>query len=403
MLALALMLGMPAMAQEVDGFAEVRAQAYAGVDADIPLFFVERFRPTFEAPIGERAVLTTTIEAGISQGWRTSKAFTNLIEDEGLSPALADALGGTSYDNEALAISRASDYLSVDRLAVEFYTSKADIRIGRQALNWGSGFAVNPSDPFPEFLLSEPWKPRSGVNAIRVDVPLGDLNGAQLVVASDDLFLHPRLAGRVTVNALNTDWSLVGAWREEVGSGIAGIDIKGTLGVGFWFEGVLHIDGELEVYEELAAGVDYSFPVLEQLIVTVQYYRNGNGQTGSAAPTLFAERKPFEPAFGGRDYVMASVAAGLTQDVSASALWLQNLNDGTAFFVPTLSLAASQSFDLSLAGQIPLSVTGEGGEFRPSAEQLQQDLPDATGGLRTVDLGGLVPDATVILWTRFNF
>lgn len=392
-----------ALAQEFGGFAEVRAQGYVGVDSDVPILLVERLRPTFTAPLGERVKLTATIEAGLSQGWRVNDAFTTLIEDQGLSPDLATAIGGgRAYENKAFSISDASDYLAVDRLAVEVYLPFMDVRLGRQALNWGSGFVVNPSDPFPEVLLTEPWKPRSGVNALRVDVPFGELNTVQLVVAANDAFTHPRFAGRVTINTLDTDFSLVGAYREEADSGIVGLDVKGTLGIGFWFEGVVHVQEERSPYEEFNVGLDYSFPVLEQLIVTGQYYRNGGGSTG-VGPSLLAEREPFAPVFGGRDYLMASVSAGLTQDVSVSALWIQNLNDGTAFVVPNAGVFATTWLQISLAAQIPIAFGSAGGEFRPSSEQLVQQLPAADGSLTTVDLGGLVPEATIILWTRATF
>ena len=387
-------------AQEVSGFAEVRLQGYAGIEADVPLLVVERFRPTFSAPLTDRIQLTTTIEAGLSQGWRATDALADVFAEAGLPPQFADAFAIDERDNRGLAVSKAGDYLAVDRLALEIYTPAADARLGRQALNWGSAFAVNPSDPFPEVLLTEPWKPRSGVNALRVDIPFGDLNSLILVAGSDDAFLHPRLAGRVTVNLAQTDWSLVGAWREEADEGIAGIDIKGTLGVGFWFEGVVHISDD--PYEEFAAGLDYSFPVLEQLIVTGQYYRNGSGTVGGTTPSILDERRPFAPAFSGRDYGMFSVSAGFTPEVAASALWIQNLDDGSAFVVPTVTVFPTDAFEISLAAQLPLALSG-GGEFKPSDEQLTIDLPLPDSTVATVDLDSVTPDATVILWSRFNF
>ena len=400
---MALLLALSALAQDVDGFAEVRAQGYIGVDGDIPVFMVERVRPTFTAPLGERVELSTTIEAGVSQGWRAQTAFADLAEREQLSPLVTEALGQAEHTNELLAVSAASDYLSVDRLYLDFYSSKVDVRVGRQALNWGSGFAVNPSDPFPEVLLTQPWKPRSGLNAVRVIIPFGELNAVRLVAASDDSFTHPRLAGRVTVNALQTDWSLVGAWREEIDEGIVGLDFKGTLGIGYWFEGVVHLSPSEDPYEELAVGVDYSFPVLEQLMVTAQYYRNGSGRTEAGELALFQERKAFAPAFSGRDYLMVAVSAGFTPDVSGSAFWLQNLNDGTAYVVPSVSVVLGDRVDLSVAGQVPLDLLGDGGEFKPLAADLVTELPGADGTLKQVDLSGIVPAATVIVWTRFNF
>lgn len=398
------MLTAVAFGQEVEGFTELRLTAYTGVQAEVPLFVVERFRPTFTAPFGERFSLSTTIEAGLSQGWRTNDALIDLAADAGVDPAITSAFG-QAHANEVLSISNAGNYLAVDRLYVDYYSDKVDVRLGRQALNWGSAFVVNPTDPFPEVLLTEPWKPRSGVNALKVAVPLGDLDSLNVVVASDDAFLFPRVAARATVNLLQADWSLVAAYRDDAEDAVLGLDVKGTLGVGYWFEGIARFRREASPVEELAAGVDYSVPVGDQqLVVTAQYYRNGAGSTGGEQPLgLLREREPFASTFSGRDYVMASVSGGLTNDVSVSALWMQNLNDGTAFVVPSVQVVAGGQWDVSAAAQIPVSLTGDGGEFKPSADALRVELPGADGSPKTVDFGGVSPSATFIVWTRFNF
>ena len=88
---LALLSGL-VFAQDVDGFVELRLQGYAGVDADVPLLAVERFRPTFEAPLSDRVVLSTTIEAGLSQGWTAQGAVLDIAEREDVSPVFIEAL-----------------------------------------------------------------------------------------------------------------------------------------------------------------------------------------------------------------------------------------------------------------------------------------------------------------------
>ncbi|MFK7929029.1 MAG: hypothetical protein AB8H79_12625 [Myxococcota bacterium] len=396
MIALWLSLCSPAAAVDTDGFAEVRVQAYTGVEG-APVAVIERFRPTFSADLSDRISLSSTLELGLNQGWRADVRARRLLEDANvLAPS-------EEPSNPILRIDELSDYLYVDRLYVDAYTKYADIRVGRQALNWGSGFVVNPSDPFPQVLLTEPWKPRQGVNAVRATIPLGGLSRVQLVGASDDAFVHPRVAGRVTVNALDTDFSAVGAYREEANNGIVGLDIKGTLGVGFWVEGVVHI-GEGTPYEEVAIGADYSFNVLNGLFVTAQYYRNGNepGVTGPSA--LFAEREdPFAPFFSGRDYLMLSGNLAIVPEASTSVLAIQNLGDGTAFIVPTVGVYPSAKFDITLAAQIPLSTWGDGGEFRPSPQTLQATLPTLDGGTTDVDLNGISPSSTLILWLRYNY
>jgi hypothetical protein len=421
---LAVVLGAPVQAGEVDGFAELRAQYSAGVDGT-PVFFIERFRPTFDADLGERLALSVTVEASLTQGRRTQTELQRTLEESDLGPLLDQAeCTWPTEDNELLGISEAHDYVWVDRLYFDAYLPFADVRVGRQALNWGSAFMVNPTDPFPQVLLLEPWKPRAGVNAVRASIPIADAHRIQLVAGADDDFKAPRLATRGTVNALQTDWSVIGAWRPEADDGLVGVDIKGTLGVGFWTEAAWHLR-QTNPYGEGAVGIDYSFPVLDSLIVTAQYYRNGRDldSTGTASITsaveapdcaagdtsaLFgdgtAEPDPFAPFFTGRQYAMASVGLGLSPLVSASGLFVQNLDDGTGLVFPTIAYSPRGWLEVSAAAQVPVRTWGDGGELSPKDSDLilrQETLPGQDP--LVVDFTGLVPDATFIVWTRASF
>ena len=415
------------------GFVEVRGTYQLGVSG-VPWQLVERVRPRFEAPLGsDRVLLAATIEAGLHQGATTQQALQDVIADSAFQPLL-DLAGCTwpEATNPWLGVDAASDYLAVDRLYVDWYHPKFDLRVGRQAMQWGSALIVNPTDPYPQVLATEPWKPRAGVNSARITVPIADVHQVQAVVGLDDTFERPRAAVRATANWLQTDWSAVGAYRSESDELLAGVDIKGTLGVGFWVEGALHFrelfdpDADLDLTHELAVGFDYSFPVLEQLVVMGQYYRNGAGATspddydvsgrisdGVVGPEcdtplpLFdagaaIEPDAFAPFFAGRDYGILSVLMGVTQDVSVSGAMLQNLNDGTGFGVPTVSVRPWRSLEVSLSGQIPYRLWGDGGEFSPRDDDLVLSAPGSKPPLE-LDLSGLLPDATLILWTRASF
>jgi len=412
-----------AQAADVEGFAEVRATTYAGVEGE-PVFLVERFRPTFDADLGDRFAISATVEASFNQGRRTQTELQRTLEDSDLGPLLDQAeCSWPTEDNTFLGISETDDYLWVDRLYIDAYLPGADLRLGRQALNWGSAFMVNPTDPFPQVLLLEPWKPRAGVNALRASIPVGDAHRVQLVAGTDDDFKQPRLAGRGTLNVLETDWSVVGAWRPEADDGLVGLDIKGTLGVGFWAEAAWHVRDE--PYGEGAVGLDYSFPVLDSLIVTAQYYRNGREQdtdttsslagavqmpdcAGGDASALFGESTadpdPFAPFFTGTDYAMASVGLGVSPLLSVSGLYVQNIGDGTGLVFPSVSTAPTGWLEISAAAQVPVQAWGDGGELSPSADDLvlqQEPIPGADP--LTVDFSGLVPSATFIVWTRASF
>jgi hypothetical protein len=281
----------------------------------------------------------------------------------------------------------------VERLYLDAWLPFADVRVGRQAINWGSAFFVNPTDPFPEVLITAPWRERAGVSAARATIPIAERHQFQAFVGSDDAFENVRAAGRGTVNVWETDFSLVGAYREEADDGIVGLDVRGTAGVGFWLEGAWHLD--TDPYEEVAVGIDYSFPVLDGLLIRGQYYRNGSGEPDAS----FLDRltpgadDPFAPVFYGRDYAMLAVSLVASPAFSGSIVGVQNFGDGSAFAVPTITWLPTGWLDVNASAQVPFSTWGDGGELHPGPSDLV---------LAGQDISGLVPDATFTLWTRVS-
>jgi len=245
------------------------------------------------------------------------------------------------------------------------------------------------------------------------------------VAALDDGLEHSRLASRLRVNARGVDLAVSGTWRGDTRDGQVGLDLRGTNLVGWWVEGALFPGSDS--YTELTVGGDYSFPVLERLVVLAQYYRSGSGATrpddyrrslarlGAALPRCdvdlgpflgreAADSSPFARFTLARDYLLAGATSSVTPDLSANAFVLQNLNDGTALWVPTLSFLATDRMDLSLSAQVPFKLWGEGGELKPRAGDLRFEgsFPPGTDPL-VLDLSGLVPTATLTFWARFSF
>jgi hypothetical protein len=403
-------------AEEGQGFAELRGTASLGVSGE-QLQFVERVRPTLATALGERLKLVATLEAALTEGRNLQDELRRTLDASGASTLLAQA--GCTWPEPASSffhVSGAGDYLAVDRLYLDWYGEAVDARAGRQALHWGSAQFFNPTDPFPEVLLAEPWRPRRGVNALRSHVALAELTDATLVAAVDDSLTHGRAAGRLRTHVAGTDVAVSGAWRGGA-SWLAGLDLRGTFGVGWWAEAALHPTGG-RVHEEVAVGLDYSFPVLERLVVMAQYYRNGAGDlhpsvtsraaglagaagptcSGASPPGIGGVADPFAPFTLARDYLLVSVVAQVTTDLSATLPVLQNVDDGSAVAIPTLSFAATDWLELWASAQVPFTTWGHGGELKPR----RADLVFAAGPAR-VDLSGLVPTATITLWTRASF
>jgi hypothetical protein len=68
-----------------------------------------------------------------------------------------------------------------------------------------------------------------------------------------------------------------------------------------------------------------------------------------------------------------------------------------------VTLHPTGALEVAATAQVPYRAWGRGGEFKPVDGQLLYSVPGAGFGNISADLSGLVPDATVILWTRANF
>ncbi len=437
----------PASAQEVSGVAEIRLSEQIGASG-VPWQLTERIRPEFVAKINDRVSVTATIDVFFSQGRSLQTEIEDVFESSNLTSLkyaqryLGESAVNSLWDiagcewpdeapNAALGISKLSDYTTLDRLYVDAYLPGVDLRIGRQPVQWGSAQLVNPTDPFPEVLFVEPWRYRGGLNSARATIPIGDDHQVQLLAGSDDALVHERLATRATVRALNTDISGVAAWRGDTKEPILGLDLRGNLEVGWWFEGAVHM---VEVpYEEFAVGVDYSFPVFERLYLSAQYYRNGSGDAEPGADDLtgrFASQvepptcddpsvgalfptssNPYAPFTAGRDYLLAVLNSQITADFGISAATIQNLGDGTGVFVPTATVGALEWLEFSATAQVPYKAWGDGGEFRPDPDDMHLEVDVANLGINgfadakpiDLDFSGLVADAALVIWTRAHF
>ncbi len=409
--------------EEGHGFAEARVSAFTGTTGE-SWQAVQRFRPTLNMRIVDRVALAVTVEAGLMQGRDPTAELRRTVEESDLGPLL-EAAGCTWPDrgHDLFRIHDASDYLEVDRLFIDVYQDDFDLRIGRQSLHWGSARFFNPTDPFPELLLAEPWRPRRGINAARLTVPFGPLNDVMAVAAIDDALLQPRIAGRARLNFAGVNLAAVGAWRGDEDDTLVGLDLRGTTVVGWWAEAALFPGSE--PHTELAVGIDYSFPLFDRTVVLAQYYRNGAGATRPdeyARPTALAgvglpdceinqpdelaepfEESPFAPVSLARDYLLLGTSFTFSPDWLLDTFMLQNLNDGTAFAIPTLTFIATGRLDLSLSAQIPFSTWGDGGEFRPRPQdtRFEFDLEPNLDPIE-VDLSGLVPSSTITFWARFS-
>ncbi len=412
-----------ALADDVTGYVEVRADYGHGLEGE-RWGLHERLRPTVELAPHERVRVVSTFQVVLDQGRHPEQEAVDLLEAQ-----LPTVVTNTCpLPDPGEPIDEVSDFLSLERLFVDVYGERADLRVGRQALNWGSAILLNPTDLFAETLLTTPWQERQGVDAARATVPLGDRHQVMAVAAvsrwDDDGLegLEGRFGLRPTLNVAGTDLSPVASATTE-GEYFLGLDAKGQLVVGWWLEGGVHLapllDGEAPQLEA-SVGVDWSVVVLDGLVLAAQYTYDGTGLAdpddysptarGSTLPTpdcAYAEQEEPDgaPRFTiGRHYALASARLSLFDDYQLAATGLMNLQDRSAVLVPSLSWKPGGIWSLDLLGQFFL---GEG-ELNPhdtpamSTVVIQPD-PDQDVTRIYVDTAGLVPAWSLVAYVRAAF
>jgi hypothetical protein len=205
---------------------------------------------------------------------------------------------------------------------------------------------------------------KRGVDAARANFSLSPTSRLIGVVAFPE---------RKALSLLRGEWVLGGVGmallamddrrRDEQ---VLGVDIKGDLLVGYWVEGTVHLPREGKVSSRVVVGVDYSFPVLEKMSVSAQYYRDTSGGTGLADydfESYFAGRRSFL----GRQYVSLMGDVGFDELTFAKLVVLGNLEDSTGLVSLGVGRYFFDNLEVTLRGFLMGGLEGPG-EFKPGEE-----------------------------------
>ena len=400
------------MSQEAAGTFEVQGWWFAGVEGR-PWQLEEEFRPRFANKLGNHLRMETSVLVRSKQGRQHEQELYKLLQQSDLEPLL-DA-GGCVEPSCDESLPR----LSIHRLFVDLTLPFADIRIGQQNVQWGSANVVNPIDPFPELLVTDPSQPRSGYLALRAQIPFGDgereLSGVDVIISTDEGYENIQGAMKTTMHIGSTDLSGAFFYPGPGQPTRLGIDMKSDALVGLFAEGAIGLGGDIS--PEVALGLDYSFPVLYSLVVGTQLYYNGGPQQdstfllpasscpgGSVLPVCEnLDTESLIPAGEPSDstrllppgsYAMSNVALIVDSSLQLSVNWIAHLGDGSGLLIPSIAYKPTGALALNLAVLSSYALSQTGGVLHPDPESLH---------IAGVDLSGLQPKATVLFWSQVSY
>lgn len=281
--------------------------------------------------------------------------FPRLYEDLDADMGMAD-LSWTIWNDNTAMVS------VIDRLYGQWTSSKWDIRVGRQRINWGQNTVWNPNDIFNQYnYLDFDYEERRGTDAVNIQYFLSGFKSLELAVA-------PGRSADSLVAAIRYRFPIK-LYDFQVFSGTYFTDVVGGFG---WSGSIKNagFKGEVTYYQPtvdirqsnllFSPSIDYSFK--NSMYVQLGYLYNENGSNSTAglfqvsggqvleAKNLFPFRSSYFAQWSYPFHPLWSV------DFSA----IGTTNGSATILIPSISYNWKQNIDLLLLTQLYLGEDFQG-------------------------------------------
>ncbi|HUL48065.1 MAG TPA: hypothetical protein VLV25_13300 [Steroidobacteraceae bacterium] len=258
-----------------------------------------------------------------------------------------------------------------DRLALGYTTPDFVLRIGRQALTWGSGLVFRPMDLFDPFLpnatdteykpgadmLYAQWLLGKGTDLQAVIVPRGAQPDTAPSADDSSFALHLR----TPILGHTTTWLLA----RDYGDWLAGLGVNGALGGSTWnLELVPTFEARGATRFSALANISDAVTLWQRnATVFAEYFHNGFGVAGqpydlASLPADLTQRLARGQLFDTRrDYLAGGLTLEVTPLFTVSPLLIAGIDDGSCYALVSSSYSLSDNLSLIAGAQLPLGRT----------------------------------------------
>ncbi|MFC1492760.1 hypothetical protein ACFL6O_02275 [candidate division KSB1 bacterium] len=266
----------------------------------------------------------------------------------------------------------AGERISIDRAYMRLYFKRADVTIGKQLVFWGRSFLWSPFDVFNRINFLEPREEKSGVNAVKITIPTGDLSSIETVYEAGEKIKDSRAGVRMLFNWQRTDFAgtVIHNATENFRQDIIGFDFKTDLLI-LTFSGEFARYSDNPVvsgafvpvdYYKFVIGADYSFNFGKMLLLMAEYQRDTDGASNKNdydySRRIFG-RSPFL----GKDYLYTMAQIQYSDHLSFSLSSIVNLNDKGSLLMPSIRYSIFNDTEMTIGTYIPIA--DKGTEFNP--------------------------------------
>lgn len=270
-----------------------------------------------------------------------------------------------------------SMFFSIDRLNARFTLPDADITIGRQPITFGKSWFFNPLDnyhPFDAGTVDRDYK--SGVDALRIDIPLGNFSGINLIAVAGKRNDFPEMQypdkgnftcdyygssfiGRYFTSINGWDYSIQGGkiyGGYQLGGGFVGdigkyqIRSEGAYLFASDSKPMFSFDGNLyEDHFDFTFGIGRYYP--SGLNVDVEYFHNGSAIPDNLYASLTRLMKGANSHLS-RDLIGANATYKLNPLLNGQMACIYSINDSSFSLQPNLTYSVNNDTDFRLGASI---------------------------------------------------
>jgi len=257
----------------------------------------------------------------------------------------------------------------LDRAFVAWAVGPVDLKLGRQAVSWGSSWFWKPTDRFGPFSPADVDPDvKRGVDAARAEIYLGPETGLDVLATLErhpgtdrPLWAHGGARLKTTLAAFDLAVSIARFQGSVEGDWMAGAEVSGALGdVGLRGEVAVNLgERSRHVDVEAVLGADYRLPIDLHLAAEVFYNGYGPAHASEYAAFLLDPARS-ERLTRGESFALGRYYAGLTADQQLHPLLhlvvgaIGNLGDPSTLVMLGLRWAVLQDARLSLGALVPV-------------------------------------------------
>ena len=260
----------------------------------------------------------------------------------------------------------------LDRLWLGYSDSHLVLRIGRQALTWGSGLVFRPMDLFDPFaptatdteykpgtdMIYGQWLFDDGSDLQLIAAPRPARAGGALMSNASSFALHLH----TVIGGMQTTWIVA----RDRGDWVTGAGINGELGQATWNAEIIPTfvhDGPV-----LTSGIvnisDATTMFGRDITLFAEYYRNGFGLAARRyalidLPAPLRDRLVRGQVFDtGRDYLAAGAQLQWSPLFQINPTLIANLDDGGLYAVVQGIYSLRENLNVNVGSQVPVGPSG---------------------------------------------